>query len=98
MSNRLLKIQSNYYAWPIGSRKPTTFAISETLLPQFLEQNETYRIATEAEAAAAVEANQAGPLNRKLTEAEISSCYRDNFGYERFFAKEGVELKSFHVN
>lgn len=98
MSNRLIKIKQHYYAWPVGTHKPTTFAISEALLAQFIAKNGEHRVAGDAETQAALQANQAGPANRKLSEDELNSCYRDNLAYERFFAKEGVELRSFAVN
>lgn len=98
MSTRIVKIENNHYLWPVGSRRPTSFAVVPAHLNRFLAQHPSARVANEAETLAAIDANQAGPDQRKLTVEELSTCYRDNLAFERFHAKEGVELASFAVN
>lgn len=98
MTTRIVAIENNHYLWPVGSRRPTSYAVVPAHLSRFLAQHPSARVANEAEALAAIDANQAGPGQRKLTVEELSACYRDGMAYERFHAKEGVELASFAVN
>lgn len=92
MLPRIVKLDSYYFDWPIGTTRPASFAITEDNLSRYFVHNGVSRIANEAESQAVLNANQAGPRNRKLSLSELLQCYRDCLAYEQFHANAGVEL------
>jgi hypothetical protein len=92
MSRRIVEVKSLFFEWPVGATRPATYAILGVNLTRYLERTGAARIANQAESSAAVEANRAGPWDRKLSVDELTRCYRDVMGYEKFYASEGAPL------